>query len=54
MDMHKQNIALDEAEKFARLRLIRSENIGPITFYRLLDQFSSARVALEHLPGPGA
>lgn len=50
MDMHKQNIALDEAEKFARLRLIRSENIGPITFYRLLDQFSSARVALEHLP----
>ena len=50
MDIHKQNVALDEAEKFARLRLIRSENIGPITFYRLLDQFGSTRVALEHLP----
>ena len=49
MDMHKQNLALDKAEKFARLRLIRSENIGPITFYRLLNQFGSARVALEHL-----
>ncbi len=50
MDMLKQEAALDEAEKFARLRLIRTENIGPVTFYRLLDQFGSARIALEHLP----
>lgn len=50
MEMQKQNAALDETEKFARLRLIRPENIGPITFYRLLDKFGSARVALEHLP----
>lgn len=51
MEMLKQEAALDEAEKVARLRLIRSENIGPITFYRLLDQFGSARIALERLPG---
>lgn len=50
MELLKQDAVLDEAEKFARLRLIRTENIGPITFYRLLDQFGSARMALEHLP----
>lgn len=50
MELLKQDAVLDEAEKFARLRLIRTENIGPITFYRLLDQFGSAHMALEHLP----
>lgn len=29
------------------LRLIRSENIGPVTFYQLLTQFGSAKSAIE-------
>lgn len=29
------------------LRLIRTENIGPITFYKLLERFGSASSALE-------
>jgi len=37
-------------EKLAWLRLIRSENVGPITFYRLLEQFGSASAALDALP----
>lgn len=32
------------------LRLIRSENVGPVTFFALLRQFSSAREALEAMP----
>ena len=41
---------LNNTEKLARLRLIRSENVGPITFHRLLERFGSARKALEALP----
>ena len=29
------------------LRLIRSENVGPVTFYKLLENFGSAEAALE-------
>lgn len=50
MEVLKQADTLDDAEKLARLRLIRSENIGPITFHRLMHQFGSARTALEQLP----
>ncbi len=42
--------SLDEAERFDRLRLIRSENVGPVTFFRLLERFGRAAVALEALP----
>jgi DNA processing protein len=42
--------ALSEAEKLDWLRLIRSENVGPITFFRLLERFRTARAALEALP----
>lgn len=41
---------LDEAEKIAWLRLIRTENVGPITFYNLIDSFKSAQKAIEALP----
>src|SRR3954465_5675327 len=41
---------LDAKEKLARLRLIRTENIGPITFYKLLERFGSAEAALNALP----
>lgn len=37
-------------ERFARLRLARSDNIGPATYRRLLERFRSAERALEALP----
>lgn len=37
-------------ERLAWLRLIRSENVGPVTFYRLLQRFGSAVRALDALP----
>ena len=33
---------LSDAEKFDWLRLIRSERVGPVTFFRLLAHFGSA------------
>lgn len=41
---------LDAAEKRDWLRLSRTENIGPITFYRLIERYGSASKALEALP----
>lgn len=38
-------------EKIARLRLIRSENVGPITFRQLISRFRSAEAAVDALPG---
>lgn len=38
------------ADRIARLRLIRSERIGPITYFQLLARFGSAQAALDHLP----
>ncbi|WNK01308.1 DNA-processing protein DprA [Thalassospiraceae bacterium LMO-JJ14] len=43
-------VSLDNGEKLARLRLIRSENIGPVTFSRLLQTYGDARRALDALP----
>lgn len=40
----------DDADRLARLRLIRSENVGPITFRELLKYFPSAAEALDALP----
>src|SRR3954452_23301696 len=41
---------LTDSERIARLRLIRSDNVGPRTFRSLLAHFGSARAALERLP----
>src|SRR5690606_10096788 len=41
-------LAQDEA--FARIRLLRSPNIGPISYAELLRRFGSATAALEALP----
>lgn len=41
---------LSDNEAFARLRLIRSQNIGPITFRQLLGRFGSGIKAIEALP----
>jgi DNA processing protein len=42
---------LTEAERFDWLRLFRSENVGPRTFFALLNRYGSAGAALEALPG---
>ena len=39
-----------DAKSLARLRLIRSENVGPVTFRQLLSRFGTARAALDALP----
>lgn len=41
---------ISETEATARIRLIRSENVGPITFKQLLTQFGSAQSALDTIP----
>lgn len=41
---------LTPAQRIAWLRLIRTENIGPVTFRQLLNRFGSAEAALEALP----
>lgn len=41
---------LSTAEQIARVRLIRSENVGPIGFRHLLERFGSAAKALDALP----
>ncbi len=50
MDAINSQIQLTEAERLDRLRLIRSENVGPRTFRSLLAHCGSARAALARLP----
>lgn len=42
---------LTDQQRVDWLRLIRSKNIGPITFRDLLNQFGSARLAIDALEG---
>ncbi|NHK27370.1 DNA-protecting protein DprA [Parvularcula flava] len=46
MDLHE----LSERERRDWLRLIRSEQIGPVTFHQLIKRFGSAGDALERIP----
>jgi DNA processing protein len=41
---------MDDRELIDRLRLIRTENVGPATFFALLRRYGSAGRALEELP----
>ena len=41
---------LTDAQRLAWLRLIRSENVGPVTFRELLNHYGGAVEALEALP----
>ena len=50
MDDILKSTSLTDAERIDRLRLIRSDNVGPRTFRSLLRHFGSARAALERLP----
>ena len=43
-------IAITAPERFARLRLIRSTNIGTVTFWALLERYGDAITAIEALP----
>ncbi len=42
--------ALTQEEAFARIRLLRSPNIGPVSYAQLLRRFGNAMAALEALP----
>lgn len=44
----------DEGERFARLRLARSRNVGPRTYAHLMRRFQSAGAALDALPSLAA
>jgi DNA processing protein len=44
------NTTLTDSERIDRLRLIRTDNVGPRTFRSLLAHCGSARTALERLP----
>jgi DNA processing protein len=48
--MNSPRRPLTEAERLDWLRMIRSENIGPVTFHALLRHFGSARAALDAAP----
>ncbi len=50
MDAITDTIQLTDADRLDRLRLIRSDNVGPRTFRSLLAHFGSAGLALERLP----
>lgn len=43
-------MTLPAAERFSRLRLARTDQVGPVTFQQLLERFGSAERALEALP----
>jgi DNA processing protein len=43
-------VAISQEEAFARIRLLRSPNIGPVTYRQLLRRFGDARSALAALP----
>lgn len=47
---HLKAGALSQAERLDWLQLIRSENVGPITFFELLRHFGSASDALTAIP----
>jgi DNA processing protein len=49
--MNEETIKLfPEKDRIDRLRLIRSANVGPVTFHRLIARFGTAGAALDALP----
>jgi len=50
VDASNQPTKLTDAERVDRLRLIRSDNVGPRTFRSLLHHCGNARAALARLP----
>jgi hypothetical protein len=50
VDAVNKSTELTDTERLDRLRLIRSDSVGPPTFNSLLQHFGNARAALERLP----
>ena len=50
METGRVTKVLTSAQRLAWLRLIRTDNIGPVTFRQLLSRFGSVEAALEALP----
>ncbi len=48
--MNVTSSPLQQRERIDRLRLIRSENIGPVTYRQLINRYETATRALEALP----
>lgn len=44
------SVELSRSERIDTIRLIRSENVGPITFRQLIERYGTAGAALEALP----
>lgn len=47
-------MTLSQSEAFARIRLLRSPNIGPVSYRQLLARFGTAEAAIEGLPDLGS
>ncbi|PJB70828.1 MAG: DNA-protecting protein DprA [Alphaproteobacteria bacterium CG_4_9_14_3_um_filter_47_13] len=45
-----KNRSLEDEEKISWLQLIRTENVGPITFFNFMDYYGSADKALAAIP----
>jgi len=43
-------VTLSQEEAFARIRLLRSPNVGPVSYAQLLRRFGDAQAAIEALP----
>ncbi len=43
-------MTIGDPEKFARIQLLRSANIGPVSYFQLLARFSNAQTAISALP----
>ena len=50
MAVRSGGMVLTRAQRTAWLRLLRTDNVGPVTFRQLLNRFGSAEAALEALP----
>jgi DNA processing protein len=48
--MEVKSRALNDAERLAWVRLVRTEHIGPVTFFRLVGRYGSAAAALDAVP----
>lgn len=44
-------LVLTRPQRTAWLRLIRTDNVGPVTFRQLMNRFGSAEAAIDALPG---
>lgn len=51
MDAGLRAVTLSRPQRLAWLRLLRTDNVGPVTFRQMLARFGSAEAALEALPG---